>query len=143
MRRRFARAAVRMALGLVLVTLVTACSAGTTTPPGGTAVPSPAPTVATSRDVTLDDDGKVINLHVGDTFLLRLGEEFTWEVVVDDQAIISRVPNILVVRGAQGVYAAHKAGTTVMRATGDPACRMATPPCAAPSRLFQVTLVVQ
>ena len=62
---------------------------------------------------------------------------------VADQSIVSRVVNVLVIRGAQGIYRANAAGTTTLSATGDPPCRMATPPCGAASLLFHVTLIVQ
>ena len=68
-----------------------------------------------SPSVSLADDGKTISLAVGETFLLALGDG-AWTVDVDNQAVVSRVPNITVVRGAQGVYAAHAAGTAHMTA---------------------------
>jgi hypothetical protein len=48
-----------------------------------------------------------------------------------------------VIVGAQGVYEAKAPGKTTLTATGDPACRRATPACAAPSRLFTLTLEVR
>jgi hypothetical protein len=82
-------------------------------------------------------------LHAGERFLLKLGEGYNWTVTIADQSIISRVVNITVVRGAQGVYEAHQAGSTTLTATGDPVCRQSKPPCAMPSRLFQINVVVQ
>jgi hypothetical protein len=109
-------------------------------PPTDTPVDTTAggPTV-----VTLDDQGKTIQLAVGQSFLLKLGETFDWTVNISDQTVISRVRNIMVVRGAQGVYDALKAGTVMLTATGDPPCRQSHPPCAAPSLLFEVTIVVK
>jgi hypothetical protein len=40
-----------------------------------------------------------------------------WTVGVADRTILRRVPNIAVVRGAQGVYEAHALGTTKLAAT--------------------------
>ena len=57
--------------------------------------------------------------------------------------IVSRVIGITVVRGAQGVYVAHQPGSTQLTAAGDPVCRQSQPPCGAPSRLFQIQIVVQ
>jgi carboxyl-terminal processing protease len=107
----------------------------TGTQPGGS-VPPP-------QTVTLDDNGGTVTLHVGEQFLLKLGEDYNWTVTVADQRIVSRVVNIAVVRGAQGVYEAHQLGSTTLTATGDPACLQSKPPCAMPSRLFQITVVVQ
>jgi photosystem II stability/assembly factor-like uncharacterized protein len=93
-------------------------------------------------DVTLANDGQEITLNVGERFLLDLGDEYRWSVEVADQAILSRVVNITVIRGAQGVYEAHQAGTTTLSATGDPQCRQAQPPCGMPSRVFSITVAV-
>lgn len=81
---------------------------------------SDAPIPAPSR-VTLQDSGKTITLHVGDTFLLALGDQ-QWNIHVADQSVVARVPNIMVVRGAQGVYKGLKAGTTTISATGTAPC---------------------
>lgn len=93
--------------------------------------------------VGLQDNGKTITVGVGQRFLLNLGAIYNWQVNVADQSVVSRVVNITVIRGAQGVYEAHQAGQTTLEATGDPACRSLQPPCAMPSILFQVTVVVQ
>jgi hypothetical protein len=93
--------------------------------------------------VTLDDQGQTVRLAVGDSFLLKLGETYQWELALSDPNVVSRVKNIAVVRGAQGVYTADHAGTVVLSATGDPLCRQSTPACAMPSLMFTVTLVVQ
>jgi hypothetical protein len=93
--------------------------------------------------VGLQDNGKTIHIGVGQRFLLDLGDQYNWQVNVADQSVVSRVVNITVIRGAQGVYEAHKVGQTTLEATGDPACRSAQPPCMIPSIMFQVTVVVQ
>ena len=109
----------------------------------GGASPSATPPPASSQTVTLADDGKTITLRVGDSFLLKLGEDYTWVPTVDDQTIVSRAKGITVVRGAQGVYDALKAGKTTLSASGDPICRQSNPPCEQPSRLFTIQIVVQ
>ena len=109
----------------------------------GGSSPSDTPTAANSKTVTLADDGQTITLSVGESFLLKLGEDYNWTVTVADQSIVRRVVNITVVRGAQGVYEMHQLGSTTLTATGDPACLQSKPPCAMPSRLFQITVVVQ
>lgn len=109
-------------------------------------VSSPAAAVSTpsgTRSVTLADNGTPVTMHVGDTFLLNLGEGYDWTVNVADQSVLSREVNVLVIRGAQGIYRALKPGTTTLTATGDPLCRKANPPCGLPSRLFKVTVEVQ
>lgn len=93
--------------------------------------------------VTLADDGQTIRLHPSESFLLKLGSDYDWTVAIADQTVVSRVMNVMVVRGAQGLYQAKRTGQTVLTATGDPTCRQAQPPCARPSRLFRLQLVVQ
>ena len=115
-------------------------------------LPSPTPPVVTATPaaiprngpltVTLADAGKTVQLKVGGGFLLALGEGFDWNVTIADQSIVSRQINIAVIRGAQGVYNAHKAGKTTLTAVGDPLCRATNPPCELPSRVVTVTIVV-
>lgn len=113
---------------------------------GELVTPTPAGPMAVTPgvplSVTLADRGRTVNLKVGESFLLNLGEGFTWSPVVADLNIVSRVPNIMVIRGAQGVYKANAPGTTTLNATGDPACRQSKPACMTPSLLFTINLVV-
>ncbi len=103
---------------------------------------TPTETAPGVKTVTLDDDGKTLTLQMDKTFLLKLGEEYDWNISIDDQTVISREVNVLVVRGAQGIYRAHKPGSATLTAVGDPVCRKAVPPCAAPSRQFRLSVVV-
>jgi hypothetical protein len=48
--------------------------------------------------MNISKDGQTITLQVNETFLLKLGEEYDWNITIDDQTIVS--PNVLVVRGA-------------------------------------------
>jgi len=98
---------------------------------------------ASSQTITLDNEGETIALRQGERFLLKLGEEYSWTVTVADQTILSRVVNVMVVRGAQGLYEARGTGTTTLTATGDPVCRQSQPPCTMPSRVFQINVEVQ
>ncbi|MDE1770487.1 MAG: hypothetical protein KGI28_08060 [Thaumarchaeota archaeon] len=92
--------------------------------------------------ITLADNGKSLTLQKGDSFLLKLGEMYNWNVTIDNQTVVSRVVNIMVVRGAQGVYDAHNAGQATLAATGDPSCRSSVPACEIPSILFQLNITV-
>ncbi len=80
----------------------------------------------------------------GETFLLDLGMDvYDWRVEIDNQDVLSRVPNIMVIRGAQGIYKAHNPGTATLTAVGDPLCRKSTPACGMPSMIFHLTVIVQ
>jgi hypothetical protein len=80
---------------------------------------------------------------VGQRVLVTLGTDLDWTVTVSDQSVLARVPGITIVRGAQGLYEAQKAGRATISAVGDPACRKSTPPCMAPSLLVSVTVIVK
>jgi predicted secreted protein len=103
---------------------------------------TPIETTPSGKIITLDDNGKTITLQVNESFLLKLEEEYDWNITIDDQTVLSRKVNVLVIRGAQGIYEAHKPGRATLTAVGDPPCRRATPPCAAPSRLFSLNVIV-
>jgi photosystem II stability/assembly factor-like uncharacterized protein len=66
--------------------------------------------------VTSAENGKTITLQIGDRFALKLGEDPYWTVSVADPAVVSRVVNILTVRGVQGIYEAHQVGRTTLTA---------------------------
>ncbi len=93
--------------------------------------------------ITLAIDNQTLTLRVGETFILNLGEGYEWTVNIDDPTVVSRIPNILVIRGAQGIYQAHSTGQANLTASGEPSCRKTQPPCQAPSRLFRLTVVVK
>jgi hypothetical protein len=116
----------------ILLIILTSCSSL------GNIQPTPGPI----GDVTLADNGKTIHMVVGQSFLLKLGLNYDWNISVSDQNVISRVKNIAVIVGAQGVYDALAKGTAVLSAVGDPQCRTATPPCASPSIMFSVNIIV-
>ncbi len=99
--------------------------------------------VTQGAQVKLADDSQTLTMNVGDRFLLNLGEEYNWSFTIDDQTIVSRVPNIMTIRGSQGLFEGHKAGRAILTAQGDPPCRQAQPPCGQPSRVFRLTIVVQ
>jgi hypothetical protein len=72
--------------------------------------------------VTSADNGTILHLAVGQQFLLDLGASVDWAVTVADQNVVGRVPGVLVIRGAQGIYVARTTGTTLLSAVGSPHC---------------------
>lgn len=128
--------------GIISATAVPAGS-GNPSQAAPTLAPNTEPTEPSSfPPVTLADDGRTLNMRVGQTFLLNLGEGYTWQVSVDDTNVLSRKVNVLVIKGAQGIYQANSPGTAKITASGDPLCRQSTPPCMAPSREFHIQVVV-
>jgi hypothetical protein len=97
---------------------------------------------SSQKSVTLADNGQTINLRVGERFLVNLGDTYTWQVTIADPSIVSRVVNILVIRGAQGVYEAKSTGETTLTGTGAIVC----PPlkvCPDSELSFKLHVVVQ
>jgi hypothetical protein len=92
--------------------------------------------------ITQENNNQTIELNVGDTFLLKLGEEYMWNIEIDNDDVVSRVKNIAVIRGAQGVYEAKMSGSATLSAVGDLPCREEVPPCAAPTILFKIQINV-
>ncbi len=119
---------------------------GSPTPPPSTTPTAAAgggtPDPGSNITITLDNNGQTITLRVNQEFLLKLGDGYQWTINLDNQNVVSRIPNILVVRGAQGVYLAHQAGTATLTATGDPLCRQSRPACAMPSISFTLHIQV-
>lgn len=97
---------------------------------------------AREMTVTLSDNNTTIPMQVGDTFLLKLGEGYSWDVSVDNPDVLSLKPGVSVVRGAQGIYTAKANGMATLKAIGDPVCREATPACEAPSIMFALMVEV-
>jgi hypothetical protein len=93
--------------------------------------------------ITLDNNRQAISLEVNERFLLKLGEGYDWNITIDDQNIVSRLVGVTVIKGAQGIYEAHKPGSTTLTAVGDPVCRKEHPPCMAPTIEFQIQVVVK
>lgn len=104
---------------------------------------SPTPTpLQGQRTIGLPSQNTTVELAVGETFELKLGGGMDWTVQIDDQSVVAREPGNLT-PDSQGVFRALAAGSTTLRASGDPTCLKSNPPCAAPSFLFEITIVVR
>ena len=77
---------------------------------------------STGLTVTLADDGGTVDVSNGSDFLLKLGSDYDWTISIDNPDVVSRVVNIMVINGAQGVYEAHQPGHAALTATGTPVC---------------------
>ncbi len=92
--------------------------------------------------ITQADNGKTIDVADGGDFLLKLGSDYDWSITIDNPDVVSRVVNIMVVKGAQGVYQAHQPGHAILSATGTPICP-AGQMCSNLALAFQVQINVQ
>jgi hypothetical protein len=120
------------------------CPAIIVSPPAAPTEGGSTQDATTTSGVTLKDNGKTFYLHPGESFLLNLGiDTFDWTIDIDNQNVLSRIPNVMVIRGAQGIYRANSPGQAVLTAVGSPFCRNSVPACMAPSLLFRITVIVQ
>jgi hypothetical protein len=111
---------------------------------GSTETPATGGNPIPEGGITLEDRGKTFTMQVGDSFLLNLGMDiYNWAVTVDNENVLRRELNVAVIRAAQGTYQALAPGTVTLSASGDPLCLKSNPPCALPSILFTVTVVVE
>lgn len=97
----------------------------------------------TAATVTFNDNGKSIDLKVGQSFVLNLGNAYDWTVNVGDSSIISQEINVPVVLVAEGVYKINKVGSCTLTAEGNPQCLKSNPPCGRSSIGFRVNIVVK
>jgi len=95
-----------------------------------------------AKIVTHEQNNQAISLKKGQRFLLKLGDSHDWSVDISNQTVVSRVMNVMVIRGAQGLYQAHNIGTTTLTDTGDPVCYKETPRCLTPSIVFRLGINV-
>ncbi len=92
--------------------------------------------------ITLAADHRPLTAHIGQRFLLKMGDGYNWTVTSTDQTIVSRTSNAQTVSSPQERYEADRPGVASLIARGDPLCRTARPPCPAPVRVISITIIV-
>jgi len=111
--------------------------------PGEGSNPTPG-TVFGPESVTLADNGRLITLKVGQSFLLNLGMDiYDWNPSISNPDVLGRVMGVLTIKGSQGLFEGKMPGSATLQAEGNPLCASSTPPCMMPSMLFRVEVVVQ
>lgn len=93
--------------------------------------------------VTLDHVGQEISLKKRQGFMLDLGQDYIWEVTISPEAVVSQNLNYTPRPGEQGIFIARDSGRAELRATGNPLCRHAEPPCTRPDVLYRLTILVE
>ena len=151
------------AIGLLVVSLVlTACApknanaqSDGSVPPDGMSGPEVATTLPESGGgsieplpanggaaptITFNDNGRTFTYPVGDSFTLKLGASYDWEITLGEQAVLSFKAGD---DDVQGTLEALQPGTVLLTAIGSPKCLQSNPPCMMPTVLFNVTLIVE
>ncbi len=140
---------------LCLLMLITALAGCAPAAQNGSAAPQPEknqPTAASNQGasgsggdelvITLDSAGKTIDMKNGQKIMVKLGEDYNWEIDVTPDLIVGQVKDATLDKGVQGVYQAKMVGKAVIQATGKPACAKDNPPCTKGNQQFTVNLTV-
>ena len=106
----------------------------------------PKPPVVTNPDATAmittaDNNGTVV-VTKGQHVAVQLGDSMNWLLNFEPDTILTRVKNIMVTRGEQGLYTATDVGTTTLSATGSPICN-ANEACPMYLMVMKTTIVVR
>lgn len=122
-------------------TIIVVGPASTSLPLSQIKTATPYPTAHAGGTVNMQNAESGVSLHVGERFLLDLGER-GWNIRLGDETIVTRVSDPNAPVGSQGYYQAAKAGSTKLYATSDPPCRTASPPCMLPTLFLEIPITV-
>lgn len=145
-----------LVLFVVLALVLAGCSSAggeTAAPAGGAGNQQAAPTsggdtgaaAAQSGDqvvITKDNQGKTVEMTVGQKLLVKLGEDYDWRVDVTPAFLLSQVSDAQLNKGEQGMYEAKMNGQATVQATGSPVCAKAEPACKDPNVQFNVSIKI-
>jgi predicted secreted protein len=96
-----------------------------------------------STTVTSADNDKLINIKKGESFVVKLDNNYNWRINIDNQTVIDSDYSDIRYSGSQGVYKANNSGQATITGIGDPLCRASEPPCMSPSIVFQSHIKVK
>lgn len=122
-------------------TIIVVGPASTSIPLSQIKTSTPFPTAHAGGTVNMQNAESGVSLHVGERFLLDLGER-GWNVRIGDDMVITRVSDPIAPAGSQGYFQAQTPGTTKLYATSDPPCRTASPPCMLPTLFLEIPVTV-
>ncbi len=124
-------------MAVTIAVLAAACGSGV-------ARSTPAP-FASGEVVTItqQDDGKTVDVRVGELVQVALGDQFDWSLEISDPRILSAEPGVnTLVRGTQLLARAKAAGTAAISGTGKPRCAP-NQACIQIVTVFKATVVVR
>ncbi len=88
---------------------------------------------ATTRTIGMRDNGTTVQAETGDRILLKLGNDYVWSAVSNENAAV-----LAPISGQDLTFKAATVGKTELTLTGEPRCRTSVPACGAPSVSFRV-----
>lgn len=107
--------------------------------------PAPSDDAGPPPYARVDDSGKTYTIGKGEGLVVLLDgdESFPWsELVVGDKSVLYGESGQAGGGDQEWKFIGMKAGRTTVSSTQDPACRESNPPCGAPSRYWEITVVV-
>jgi hypothetical protein len=94
--------------------------------------------------ITFADNGETLSFKPGEMFLLAIDSNLAWVLNLDhDNGIIRAVPTLNPMIGTQGLFVAAGTGRLALGAKGELLCHFESPPCDAPGKSFDITIVVE
>jgi hypothetical protein len=128
----------------LLLVLTSACqrspSSGAilTLGPGSTPLPGVTPSVTVNRN----DNGRAVELNLGQYLAVRLGQDYDWRLSVSEPAVLEFTESASESQGQQAILRAAQPGETRLVVDGEPTCKRSDPPCSQPTRAFSVSVTV-
>jgi len=95
------------------------------------------------RRITMADNEKTVQLHVGQTVRIALSSDYDWALEGYDQRIFNRLTDTSMPADSQGSYRVMSPGQMTLRAMGQPHCAPNQTSCGMALQYFTVTLDVQ
>lgn len=114
---------------------------GSVVSPTGVVSPTDSASAGGHPRLDLDDDGAAVRLRVGrEASITLVDRRYEWGEprVAGDAVSVSEFAHDAPAPGRMWSVVAKRAGTAKVTIAGSPTCRSATPPCAAPDRLWTV-----
>lgn len=102
---------------------------------------TPSAPASAGGEITIQNAESGVTLHVGEHFLLNLGNR-NWNIRIGDETIVRQIESAGIPQGSQGYFGALKAGKTKLYATSDPPCRQSNPPCMLPTLFLEIPIMV-
>ncbi len=94
-----------------------------------------------------NDSGKTVTVGNGTVIRILVDDGYSWALQATDPNLLQVVDSRLFIgQTFRGVFLRAKtirAGSTQVRAVGEPTCRNESPPCQEAPKLYQFTIVVQ
>jgi hypothetical protein len=94
--------------------------------------------VTPALSVNRNDNGRAVELNVGQYLSVRLGQDYDWRVSLSEPAVLEFTSTTSDPQRQQAILRAVQPGETRVVADGQPSCKRTDPPCNQPTRAFYI-----